>query len=137
MSENISRAIHQALAKHPLIQDSLGNPPRLYDSAPEDPVFPYLSYGLIRSEDIGGDELSLFSHQMTLHLWSRYAGRAEVLNVMAVVKSVLNEKELISAELAETELISAAILYSDVLRAPDGRTQHGILRLSVLTENPA
>jgi len=59
------------------------------------------------------------------------------LNIMAAVKSVLNEKELISAELVETELVSAAILYSDVLRAPDGRTQHGILRLSALTENPA
>lgn len=135
MSEMISRAIHQALAKHPLIQDRLGDPPRLYDSAPEDPIFPYLSYGLLRSEDIGGDELSLFSHQMTLHLWSRYAGRAEVLSVMEAVKIVLNDRDLIAAELLDETLISAAILYSDVLRAPDGRTQHGILRLSVLTEN--
>jgi len=135
MSETISRAIHQALAKHPLIQDRLGSPPRLYDSAPEDPIFPYLSYGLLRSEDIGGDELSLFSHQMTLHLWSRYAGRAEILSVMEAVKAVLNDTDLIAAELLDETLISAAILYSDVLRAPDGRTQHGILRLSILTEN--
>lgn len=135
MSETISRAIHQALAKHPLIQDRLGSPPRLYDSAPEDPIFPYLSYGLLRSEDIGGDELSLFSHQMTLHLWSRYAGRAEILSVMEAVKAVLNDTDLITAELLDETLISAAILYSDVLRAPDGRTQHGILRLSILTEN--
>jgi hypothetical protein len=134
MSETISRAIHQAMAKHTLIQDHLGNPPRLYDSAPEDPIFPYLSYGRLRREDIGGDELSLFSHQMTLHLWSRYAGRAEVLTLMEAVKAVLNDSDLIAAELMDETLVSATILYSDVLRAPDGRTHHGLIRLSILTE---
>lgn len=134
MSEIISRAIHQALLKNTAIQDSLGDPPRLYDTGPEDAVFPYLSYGLLRSEDIGGDELTLFSHQITLHVWSRYAGRAEVLSVMEAVKSVFNERENIANELPDEALISATILYSDVLRAPDGRTQHGILRLSILTE---
>lgn len=137
MSEMISRAIHQALTKNSAVQDSLGTPPRLYDSAPEDPLFPYLSYGLLRSEDVSGDEVALFSHQMTLHIWSRYAGRAEVLSVMEAVKSVLSDRDLMALELAEGTLISTAILYSDVLRAPDGRTQHGLLRLSILTEIPA
>lgn len=134
MSTAIARAIHAALSNNATIQDALGTPPRLYDTAPEDPVFPYLSYGPLRSEDIGGDGVELMSHQVTLHVWSRYAGRAEVLRLLEVIKSILNNKDVLASYIASENLVSASILYSDVLRASDARTQHGLLRLSLLTE---
>ncbi len=136
MSEDIAQAIHQALAAHSLILDHFGSPPRLYDSAPEDPVFPYLSYGRMRSEDISGDAASLHSHQLTLHIWSRYNGRAETVRLMDILKAVLSDSDYIAAELNSESLISATVIFSDILRAPDGRTHHGLLRLSVLTETP-
>lgn len=134
MNASIAKAVHQLLATNSLIQDNLGTPPRLYDAAPEDPVFPYLSYGNLRSEDIGGDETHLTSHQMTLHLWSRYSGRSEILTLMTVLKQVLADKTGLAVALETGSVISSAVLFTDILRAADGRTHHGLLRLSVLTE---
>jgi len=134
MSTAIARAIHAVLSNSTAVQDVLGTPPRLYDSAPEDPVFPYLSYGTLKSEDIGGDETHLTSHQITLHLWSRYAGRAEILQLLETLKTVLNDQANLASFIFEETLVSASVLYSDVMRASDARTQHGLLRLSLLTE---
>lgn len=134
MSAQIAKAVHQSLTQNTVIQDSLGVPPRLYDNAPEDPVFPYLTYGPMRSEDIGGDDVPLFSHQMTLHLWSRYQGRSEILTLMEVLKTALGDQSVLEDEMTTENLVSASVLFTDILRASDGRTHHGLLRLSILTE---
>lgn len=132
--QEIARVVHQVLSDSTLITDSLGTPPRLYDHAPEDPVFPYLSYGAMRFQDLGGDETTLQSYQMTLHLWSRYAGRSEILSLVEQVKTVLSDDAAFETRLTTQNLVSVSLLYSDILRAPDGRTHHGLLRLSILTD---
>ncbi len=134
-AESLARAVHAVLQANPAVQYGLGGtsdvPPRLYDTAPEDPVYPYLTYGALRSEDIGADETALASHQMTLHVWSRYTGRAEVMALLGQLGHAL-DPETLSAE-AELAVRSTTAVYSDVLRAPDGRTHHGLLRLSITT----
>ena len=134
-AEALAKAVHAVLQDNPAIQYGLGGtpdvPPRLYDSAPEDPVFPYLTYGALRSEDIGADETQLASHQMTLHLWSRYTGRAEVMALLGQLANALNPDVL--TEVATVAVRSATAIYSDVLRASDGRTHHGLLRMSMTT----
>jgi hypothetical protein len=55
---------------------------------------------------------------------------------MDILKAVLSDSDYIAAELNSESLISATVIFSDILRAPDGRTHHGLLRLSVLTETP-
>jgi len=135
-AESLAKAVHSVLRDNPAVRFALGGttdePPRLYDTAPEDPVFPYLTYGSLRSEDIGADDTPLASHQMTLHLWSRYMGRAEVLSLLSQTSHALQANALTAA--GDIEIRSATAIYSDVLRAPDGRTQHGLLRLSFITQ---
>ena len=134
-AESLARAVHAVLSADPAVQFGLGGtadiPPRLYDAAPEDPVYPYLTYGALRSEDIGADDTPLAVHQMTLHLWSRYKGRAEVMALLGTIGHALDAETLTQA--ASVSVRSATPLYSDVLRAPDGRTHHGLLRLSITT----
>ena len=134
-AEALAKAVHTVLANNPAVQFGLGGsadvPPRLYDSAPEDPDYPYLTYGALRSEDIGADETALASHQMTLHLWSRYTGRAEVMGLLGQLGHALDPDVL--TEAASVAVRSATSVYSDVLRATDGRTHHGLLRLSITT----
>jgi len=124
-AEALAKAVHTVLANDPAVQFGLGGsadvPPRLYDSAPEDPDYPYLTYGALRSEDIGADETALASHQMTLHLWSRYTGRAEVMGLLGQLGHALDPDVL--TEAASVAVRSATSVYSDVLRATDGRTQ--------------
>jgi hypothetical protein len=134
-AESLAKAVHAVLQTDPAVQYGLGGtadvPPRLYDAAPEDPVYPYLTYGALRSEDIGADETALASHQMTLHLWSRYTGRAEVMALLGQLGHALDAETL--TEAASVAVRSSTAVYSDVLRAPDGRTHHGLLRLSITT----
>ena len=138
-AESLARAVHAVLSDDPAVQFGLGGtadiPPRLYDAAPEDPVYPYLTYGALRSEDIGADDTPMAAHQMTLHLWSRYTGRAEVMALLGQLGHALEAGTLTQA--GEVAVRSATPIYSDVLRAPDGRTHHGLLRLSITTQPKA
>lgn len=126
-----AQGIHDALATHEGVHTVLGNPPRLYDNAPEDPVYPYLTYGAARSEDIGGDDAVLTAHVLTLHIWSRYGGRTESLTLINEVRAAIEQEGL---SFDGCHLISASVIYSDVFRNSDGRTLHGILRVSLRLE---
>ena len=130
----VSKAIHALLSGHMGVQALLGTPPRLYDNPPEDPIFPYLTYGPMRSEDISGDGAVISSHIMTLHIWSRYGGRAQVMEVLAAVTGALESAEL---TLADVELVRAKVSYTDIFRAPDGLTLHGLIRFSLITDKEA
>ena len=132
----LAAAVHAVLRDDPAVQYALGGandaPPRLYDAAPEDPIFPYLTYGALRSEDIGADDTPLASHLMSLHLWSRYSGRAEVLALLSKVTHALRAEALTAAGALDVRSVTA--VYADVLGAADGRTKHGLLRLSFTTQ---
>jgi len=80
----LSRGLHNFLANQVHIQDHLGNPPRLYDDPPEDPIFPYLTYGPLRSENISAEGAVITQHVLSLHLWSRYNGRTETLELVGL-----------------------------------------------------
>ena len=128
---DVARALHMALADDVRVQDALGDPARLYDDPPEDPVFPYLTYGPIRSEDNSVDGARLTTHLITLHVWSRYTGRAEALALMGTIASVLTSAPM---SLAGAALVNRHIIYTDIFRASDGLTLHGIVRLRVSTD---
>lgn len=114
--------IHAALSDNLAISLALGDPVRAYDDPPDNPVYPYLTYGNVRSTDTSGDGAPQSTHQISLHLWSRYAGRSELLDLMRLVETALD------VDLPHT----VTPLYLDVFRAPDGLTFHGLLRLSVI-----
>ena len=129
---DIARALQMALSTDSAVQAILGNPPRLYDSAPENPVFPYLTYGPMRSQDISGDEALLKSHTLSLDIWSRYGGRAEALTILGAVYEAVENSAF---DLGAIHLVRKQILNTDIFRAPDGQTLHGLIRLSLITDN--
>ncbi len=136
MSDNnqaieLAKSIHSTLSANITVQSILGDPARLYDHPPTDPIYPYLSYGPMRSEDVGGDDTPMTAHTLTLHIWSRYSGRAEILSGLSAVSYVVENGNL---QLSAAHIISAHIIFSDNFRAPDGRTLHGVLRLQVTTQ---
>ncbi|MEM7728933.1 MAG: DUF3168 domain-containing protein [Pseudomonadota bacterium] len=117
--------LHATLSAEPSVRAVLGEPVRAWDDPPStaqgDPLHPYLTYGDMRSTDTSGDGAPQSSHQITLHVWSRYNGRAEVLNLLRLISDALE------AALPHRVLP----LYVDAVRAPDGLTFHGLLRLSI------
>jgi len=127
----LSRGLHNFLANQVHIQDHLGNPPRLYDDPPEDPIFPYLTYGPLRSENISAEGAVITQHVLSLHLWSRYNGRTETLELVGLVSGLIETGQI---EMSGATLISRHIILTDVFRATDGLTQHGIIRMRLTTE---
>jgi hypothetical protein len=129
--KSVSRAVHGLLASSLYVQSALGNPARLYDDPPEDPVFPYLTYGPIRSEDNSAQGAVITNHVLTLHLWSRYSGRAESLALLGTLSNALTREPM---ELGGESLVNRHIIYTDLFRASDGLTLHGIIRLRITTD---
>ncbi|PHS77413.1 MAG: hypothetical protein COB56_03030 [Robiginitomaculum sp.] len=130
-AQALAKAVHLALSGNVAVQSVLGQEARLYDHAPEDPIYPYLTYGPMRSADVGGDESPMTAHNLTLHLWSRYGGRAETMTMLQAVSGALESG---SWQLTEGHLVSVNVIFTDQFRAPDGHTLHGIIRLNATTQ---
>ena len=77
------------------------------------------------------DGARLTTHLITLHVWSRYTGRAEALGLMGMIASVLTDAPMV---LSKATLVNRHIIYTDIFRASDGLTLHGIVRLRVTTD---
>lgn len=130
-ARNLARAVHEALANDIRIRLHLGDPPRLYDYAPEDPVYPYLTYGAMRVEDESGDQSPLTSQTLTLHVWSRYGGRGEVFDILGELRRALESDSLTSDA---ARIICSHVIFSDIFRTSDGRGLHGLIRINFKTE---
>lgn len=128
----VAQILHSLLSSDVAVQAVLGTPARLYDNPPEDPVFPYLTYGPMRSSDIGGDEADIQTHTLTLHLWSRYGGRAEVIDAISAVISALGKSQ--SNNDNDIHIVRSQVLYTDIFRDPDGQTLHGLIRFLLTTD---
>lgn len=113
------------------IKALLGDPARIYDDPPPDPVFPYVSLGRVESRAADAASVNAIEHALTLHVWSRYGGRAEALDVIAALRTALHNAPL---AVSGRTLVFLFAQFADVFRSGDGRTTHGILRLRAMTE---
>lgn len=132
---SVERALAAAIRQHALadagVKAVLGDPARLYDDPPPDPVFPYLTIGRVESRGADASGAEALEHVVTLHVWSRYGGRAEALDAIAALRAALHDAPL---SVASRRLVFIFAQFADVFRAGDGRTTHGVLRLRALTE---
>jgi hypothetical protein len=105
---------------------------RFYDDPPPDVMFPYITIGRVESKPIDASEREALEHAVTLHVWSRYGGRAEALDVIAALRGCLHNASL---NVDDRRLVLLFALFTDVFRSGDGRTTHGVLRLRAITES--
>lgn len=100
---------------------------KVYDSVPESASYPRVVVG----EDTvvpnytktgNGEEIT-----HTLHIWSRYNGKKEVKELMALVLDSLTNSPLSLADGFEMEF--NMLDFAEVLPDPDGITKHGVIRL--------
>lgn len=126
----LQKAIHAQLVTDPGLVALLAGP-RVYDDVPRNPTFPYVSYGasVVRDWSTGTDDGH--EHTVTLHGWSRAAGRKPVHELMGAVEAALDQRPL---TLDGHRLVSLRHEFTDIRREPDGETWHGLLRLRAVTE---
>lgn len=123
-------AIRAAASADPRVKALLGDPPRIYDDPPREAAFPLLTLGRVESTIDSASDGAL-EHQVTLHAWSRYCGRAEALDIIGALRTALHDAPL---EVSGRRLVFLFARFADVFRSGDGRTTHGVLRLHALTE---
>jgi hypothetical protein len=124
-------AVHAAAGADAGVRALLGNPARIYDLPPADPVFPYATLNRVESRQIDASESEAIEHALTLHVWSRYGGRAEAIDAIAALRTALHDAPL---SVSGRKLVFAFVQFTDVFRSGDGITTHGVMRLRALTE---
>ena len=124
-------AIRAAACADADVKAILGDPARFHDDPPPDPVFPYATLARVEGRPADAALADAIDHAVTLHVWSRYGGRAEALDAIAALRAALHDQAL---SIEGRRLIFLFASFSDVFRSGDGRTTHGVLRLRALTE---
>lgn len=109
----------------------LGNPPRVYDEPPADPVYPYVSLGRSETRPWGGLDGEGLEHVLSLTIVSVFGGSEEAKAVMALVRLSLHGASL---NLDGHRLINLRVTYADLFKAADWRSTFGVLRLRAVTE---
>lgn len=104
---------------------------RILDHVPQGTRFPYVTLGQSSERDwsTGSDEGR--EHILTLHVWSRAAGKREVHEIMGAMRVALHDQPL---ALAGWRLVNLRHEYSDARRESDGETVHGLVRFRAVTE---
>jgi Protein of unknown function (DUF3168) len=98
---------------------------RIYDNVPENPIFPYLSWG--PESSINADATGLRASEMAVQLdvWSRKPGSAECRKACDVVKRYIEATDFyLSANALCPEATVEAVR---IFRDADGRTWHGVI----------
>ena len=126
----LQQAVFSALTGNaPLIALLSGE--RVYDAVPARAEFPYVTFAQTSERDwsTGSEEGS--EHILTLHVWSRGAGRKEALDIIGAVQTALIAEPL---TLSGHRLVNLRHELSEARRDPDGQTYHGIVRFRAVTE---
>ena len=90
----LQKAIHQRLSTDAALLGLMSGAPRIYDDVPRSPTFPYITHGAstVRDWSTGTDEGH--EHIVTLHVWSRGAGRKPVHELLGAIEGALDQQPL-------------------------------------------
>ncbi|WP_274629674.1 DUF3168 domain-containing protein [Arvimicrobium flavum] len=104
---------------------------KIYDHAPPNVVFPYLTFGRTSIYDwstgteIGTEQL------FTLHVWSKAKGRKETLDIMELAQGLLHDRPL---TLESQALVNCRLEFAEARHDEDLLLYHGLLRFRAVTE---
>jgi len=104
---------------------------KVFDHAPANAQFPYVSLGRMSSFDWSTATEGGCEHLLTIHAWSKGRGKKEVLALMDRARFLLDEAPL---TLAGHTLVALRLEGTDARYDEDAGAYHGLLRLRAVTE---
>lgn len=126
----LRQAIHDRLVADGALGALLGGP-RIHDAPPRDAAFPFVTLGEAVVSDWSTGTEAGTEQALTLHGWSRAAGRREAFEIAAAVQQALHDAPL---ALAGHRLANLRATTAEVRREGDGRTFHAVIRFRAVTE---
>lgn len=127
---SLQKAVFAALSADATLSGLIGAG-RIHDDAPQQTVFPYLTLGQSTARDWSTATDEGAEHVLTLHVWSRAAGKKEAHAIMRALRQALHDQSL---TLEDHRLVNLRHDFSETARDPDGETVHGIVRFRAVTE---
>ena len=127
----VNAALFTALKAAPPLDSELGSPPRVYDEAPQRPLYPHVLIGRSQTKPAGGPAAEGLEHAITLTVVSRYGGTEEAHRIVGAICERLHDAVL---PVTDHRLVNLQVRYRDVFRAADWRSTYGVIRLRAVTE---
>lgn len=127
---DLQAAVAAALLADAELLALLGGP-RIHDGPPRGTLFPFVSIGDAGQNDWSDGSTAGGDIRLTLHVWSRQAGKREAWTILGALMRLLHDMQL---PLADHALVLLRAELAEVRTDPDGLTEHGVLRLGALVE---
>ena len=124
-------SIYSALAGAAAVQAQVGNPARVYDHVPINTTYPYIELGEVTARDFATKTTDGMEQTITLHAWSRYAGRKQVKDILKAIYDTLNNAAL---SISGSTLVLCRFEFADTMREDDGLTYHGVARYRLIVD---
>jgi hypothetical protein len=113
----LQEACVAALAADAGVRALAGDPARIHDDVPRNPVYPFLTVGEGSETDWSVQGSEGIEARILISAWSRYAGRKEVKDLIHRVRTVLHDASL---GLTAWRLINLRMESADYARGPGG-----------------
>ena len=123
----LQKALYARLSTASALSGLLGSV-RLYDAAPQDATFPYITLHDLVARPWGSEECE---HRAHFYVYDREGGGGRVRRIVGVLEGVLHEGSL---DIEGHHLIHMRVLESDAKRLRDGKTWRGRILVRILTE---
>ena len=129
----LQKAIFNALRDDTALTAALGGA-RIYDAAPADVPFPYITFGRTSIYDWSTATEDGTEHLVSLHFWSKGRGKKEALSLMEMAGERLGQGGF---ALDGHQLVNLTQDYAEVRFDEDLDLHHGLLRLRAVIEKTA
>ena len=128
----LQKAIFAALGGNAALTAVIGA--RIFDHAPANAAFPYITFGRTSVYDWSTGTESGAEQLFTLHVWSKGRGKKEALEIMELARTTLHDSAL---ELEEHSLVNLRLEFSEARYDDRNEAHHGLLRFRAVTEPTA
>ena len=119
----LQSTIYSTLSGDSTLTSTLGA--SVFDDVPESTSFPYVVLGEDNIQESGTKDVDGTDTTLTLHIWSEYKGSKETKEIMDRIHDLLHDSSL---SVSGFNLINLRFEFSDIMRDPDGKTRHGVMR---------
>ena len=123
----LQTAIYSTLSNDNTLTSTLGA--GVYDDVLEGGTFPYVELGNETALDYSTKNVVGSEYTITLHIWSQYAGSKETKDIMDRIHDLLHDSNI---TVTGFNLINLRFEFSDIMRDPDGKTRHGVMRFRAI-----
>ena len=123
----LQEAIYSALKNDNTLTSTLGA--GVYDDVLEGSTYPFVELGNETAIDFSTKDVDGAEFTSIIHVWSQYAGAKETKQIMDRIYDLLHNSNL---TVTGFNLINLRFEFSDILRDPDGKTRHGVMRFRAL-----